>query len=70
MLFRSGRLGTRALHLATIVARLDDTPGLFAPRVQRFLAVHRLAGAWRGVEAALTETYVYSGPIAGSSRRS
>ena len=60
-----GRLGTRALHLATIVARLDDTPGLFAPRVQRFLAVHRLAGAWRGVEAALTESYVYSGADRG-----
>ena len=60
-----GRLGTRALHLATIVARLDDTPGLFAPRVQRFLAVHRLAGAWRGFEAALTESYVYSGADRG-----
>ena len=55
------RLGTPGIHLATIHARLNDGPGTFSPLVQRYLGVHRLAGRWRGLEVAATETYVYSG---------
>lgn len=59
------RLGTEKLRLMTIIARLDDRPGLYDPRVQRFLSVHRLAGRWRDLEIAATETYVYSGASRG-----
>ncbi|HEY0970516.1 MAG TPA: hypothetical protein VGE02_06025 [Gemmatimonadales bacterium] len=55
------RLGTERLRLMTVIARLDDRPGLYDPVVQRYLSVHRLAGRWRDVEIAATETYVYSG---------
>ncbi|HEU4628527.1 MAG TPA: hypothetical protein VFS08_02240 [Gemmatimonadaceae bacterium] len=60
-----GRLGTGRLRLETIIARLDDAPGTFEPVVQRFLSIHRLAGRWRGLELAATETYVYSGARRG-----
>jgi hypothetical protein len=60
-----GRFGTDQLRLQTLLARLDDTPGTFAPEVQRYLAMHRLAGRWRGLELAATETYVYSGTARG-----
>lgn len=60
-----GRLGTSRLRLETIIARLDDAPGTFEPVVQRFLSIHRLAGRWRGLELAATETYVYSGEKRG-----
>ncbi len=59
------RLGTDRLRLMTIIARLDDRPGLYDPRVQRYLSVHRLAGRWGDVEIAATETYVYSGANRG-----
>lgn len=60
-----GRLGTDRLRLAAIVARLDDTPGLHDPRVQRYLVAHRLAGRLGPLELAASETYVYSGPGRG-----
>lgn len=56
-----GRLGTGRLRLQSMLARLDDAPGLHAPRVRRYLAIHRLAGRWRDLEWAATESYVYSG---------
>src|SRR5690606_24451789 len=59
------RLGTERLRLMTVIARLDEAPGLYDPLVQRFLSVHRLAGRWGPVELAATETYVYSGAKRG-----
>ncbi|MHB1223866.1 MAG: hypothetical protein ACYC2G_07465 [Gemmatimonadaceae bacterium] len=56
-----GRLGTDRVRLQTVLARLDDAPGLHAPNVRRYLAVHRLAGRWGDLEWAATESYVYSG---------
>lgn len=56
------RLGTDRLRLQTLAARLDDGPGLYDPTVRRYLTMHRLAGRWRDLEWALTESYVYSGP--------
>lgn len=57
-----GRLGDERLRLQTVAARLDDGPGLYDPTVRRYLTMHRLAGRWRDLEWALTESYVYSGP--------
>jgi hypothetical protein len=59
------RLGTERLRLMTVIARLDEAPGLYDPLVQRFLSVHRLAARWGDVELAATETYVYSGAERG-----
>ncbi len=56
-----GRLGTDRLRIQTMLARLDDGPGLYVPRVRRYLTMHRLAGRWRDLEWAGTESYVYSG---------
>lgn len=56
-----GRIGNERLRLQTLAARLDDGPGLYAPVVRRYLTMHRLAGRWKGLEWAATESYVYSG---------
>lgn len=56
-----GRLGADRLRIQTMLARLDDGPGLYVPRVRRYLVMHRLAGRWRELEWAGTESYVYSG---------
>jgi hypothetical protein len=64
-----GRLGTDALHLSTLVARLDDDgegDDPFSPTlVQRYLAIHRLAARWRGFEVGAAEAVLYGGPGRG-----
>lgn len=67
------RLGVQRLHLATILARLEDTPSLTpadaaapsrtptGPPAQRHLAIHRLSATVRGLEIAASESYLYSG---------
>lgn len=75
------RLGVQRLHLATLLARLDDTPSLTAadaasatrrptgPPSQRNLAIHRLAITLGGLEIAASESYLYSGVGRGLSFR-
>lgn len=57
----AGRVGVEALNLSLLVARLDDEFTAGEPLLNRWLVAHRVAGRWRGVEAALAETYVYAG---------
>jgi hypothetical protein len=56
-----GRLGPDALHLATLLARLDDTGVGPDSLVQRYLALHRVSGRWRRLEAAVAEAVLYGG---------
>ena len=56
-----GRLGPDALHLATLLARLDDTGVGPDSLVQRYLALHRVSGRWRRLEAAIAEAVLYGG---------
>jgi hypothetical protein len=61
------RIGGDRLHLATIVARLDDERRTFTTdtQVPRYFTAHRLAvtaGAW---EVGISESVVYGGPGRG-----
>jgi hypothetical protein len=56
-----GRVGARALRLELLLARLDNDTNATGQQVQRYFATHRLAGRWRGLEAAVMESFVYSG---------
>lgn len=56
-----GRLGTQRLNISTMIARLDMQQREDGSEVQRYFATHRLAGRWRGIEAAVAESFVYSG---------
>lgn len=58
-------LGTDALHLTTIAARLNDVRITKDTLAQRYLTLHRLAGRWRELEVAATEAIVYGGPGRG-----
>jgi hypothetical protein len=58
-------LGADALHLTTIVARLDDIRVATDTVAQRYLTLHRLAGRWRKLELAATEAVIYGGPARG-----
>jgi len=56
-----GRIGTRAFHISTVLARLDDDKLQSGATVQRYFSIHRLAmhrGAW---DAAASESFVYTG---------
>jgi hypothetical protein len=56
-----GRLGTQRLNVSTLLARADDNPRQDGQREQRYLATHRIAGRWRGLEFALSEAFLYGG---------
>ena len=58
-------LGVDRLHMTTLVARLDDRRVAADTIAQRWFAVHRLAGRWRGLEMAAAEAVVYGGPARG-----
>ena len=62
-------LGVDALHLTTVVARLDDMPVVGTASdtaiAQRYMTAHRLAARWRSFEAAVGEQVVYGGPGRG-----
>lgn len=60
-----GRLGTQRLNISTLLARLENQRREDGNEVQRYLATHRLAGRWRGIEAAIAESFVYSGVARG-----
>ena len=59
------RLGVDALHLSTIVARLDDMTIGTDSVAQRYFTAHRLAARWRRVEIAASEAIVYGGIARG-----
>jgi hypothetical protein len=56
-----GRVGTDKLHLATVVARLEDYRDAGGVVSQRYFSIHRLALRHAAWEIAATESYVYSG---------
>lgn len=62
-------LGVEALHLTTIVARLDDmtlaNASFDTTIAQRYMTAHRLTARWRGLEGAVAEQVVYGGPGRG-----
>lgn len=60
-----GRLGTQRLNISTLVARLESQRREDGNEVQRYLSTHRLAGRWRGIEAAIAESFVYTGVARG-----
>jgi len=55
------RLGRPALHASAILTRLDDFKAGGDTLYQRFLAAHRVAVRWRGLEAAIEESLIYGG---------
>jgi hypothetical protein len=59
------RLGVDALHLSSIVARLDDMTIGTDSVAQRYFTAHRLAGRWRQLEIAASEAVVYGGIARG-----
>jgi hypothetical protein len=56
-----GRVGGRRLRLELLLARLDNDTNATGQQVQRYFATHRLAARWRGLEAAVMESFIYSG---------
>ena len=56
-----GKLGTERLHLSALFARLDDMQVAPDSLMQRYVAMHRLAGRWRGLEVALSESFLFGG---------
>ncbi len=56
------RIGVPALHISTVLARLDNQRiGTGDSVAQRYLAAHRLAWRWRGWQGAFTETMLFGG---------
>lgn len=56
-----GRLGTQRVSVSLLLARLDDDSTATDQRIQRHVATHRLSLRWRGIEAAIAESFVYTG---------
>jgi hypothetical protein len=59
------RLGTDALNLSSIVARLDDMTSGADSVAQRYFTAHRLAIRWRTLDVAASEAIVYGGKARG-----
>jgi hypothetical protein len=61
------RLGTDRIHLATVVARLDDERLNFSTDTvaQRYFTAHRLAMSVGGLEAGISESVIYGGVARG-----
>jgi len=59
------RLGTDALNLSSIVARLDDMTLGPDSVAQRYFTAHRLALRWRRLDVAASEAIVYGGRARG-----
>jgi hypothetical protein len=60
-----GRLGTQRLNISLLLARPDDDSTADGLDVQRYVATHKLSGRWRGIEAAIAESFVYTGVARG-----
>ena len=59
------RLGTDALNLSSIVARLDDMTLGPDSVAQRYFTAHRLAMRWRRLDVAASEAIIYGGVARG-----
>jgi hypothetical protein len=59
------RMGTDALNLSSIVARLDDMTLGPDSIAQRYFTAHRLALRWRTLDVAASEAIVYGGKARG-----
>lgn len=59
------RLGTDAVNLSSIVARLDDMTLGPDSVAQRYFTAHRLALRWRHLDVAASEAIVYGGRARG-----
>ncbi len=60
-----GKVGSEAIHISTVLARLDDDTVHAAPHIARYFSVHRLALRHSSWEIGFTESFVYSGPGRG-----
>ncbi|HEX6251460.1 MAG TPA: hypothetical protein VFZ56_08505 [Gemmatimonadaceae bacterium] len=56
-----GRLGNQRVNISLLLARLDDDSTATNERIQRHVATHRLSVRWRAIEAAIAESFVYTG---------
>ena len=56
-----GRIGSTRLNMALLFGRLNDHSSPLGDRVQRYVATHRLAARFGGFEAALAESFLYTG---------
>ncbi len=56
-----GKLGSPAVHISTVLARLDDDSIPRGDHIARYFSVHRLSLRHAGWELGLMESFVYSG---------
>ena len=56
-----GKVGSSAIHISTVLARLEDDSVGTGRQVARYFSVHRLALRHATWEIGLTESYIYSG---------
>jgi hypothetical protein len=56
-----GKVGSRAIHISTVLARLDDDTIIAGPHIARYLSIHRLALRHATWEIGATESFLYTG---------
>jgi hypothetical protein len=56
-----GKVGSRAIHISTVLARLDDDSLPSGARIARYLSVHRLSLRHASWEVGATESFLYTG---------
>lgn len=55
------KVGSRAIHVSTVLARLDDDTIVGGPHIARYFSVHRLALRRATWEIGATESFLYTG---------
>lgn len=56
-----GKIGSKAIHISSVIARLDEMISASGPSVQRYLSVHRLALRHASWEVGASESFLYTG---------
>jgi hypothetical protein len=56
-----GKVGSRAIHISTVLARLDDDTIVGGPHIARYFSIHRLALRHASWEIGATESFLYTG---------
>lgn len=56
-----GKVGTRAFHISSVLARLDDDSLPGGQHIARYFSIHRLALSHASWEIGATESFIYSG---------
>ncbi|MBA3646784.1 MAG: hypothetical protein H0W63_11495, partial [Gemmatimonadaceae bacterium] len=55
------KVGSKAIHISSVIARLDEIFPPSGPSVQRYLSVHRLALRHATWEVGASESFLYTG---------